>query len=137
MSSNKFASNVVEKTIACWAHDYIEDIFTIIQEPHPEKNLPIILVLMQDNYANYVMQKLFEFGDENIKKRIHAFLKSCDPEEIASNDYSKHVWGSIEKLVLKGFDAPPSGALQNKLAPGARADGHKSPKKRMKQNKKK
>ena len=91
---------------------------------------------MQDNYANYVVQKLFEFGDENIKKRIYGFLKKCDLEVINGNNFSKHVYQSIEKSILKGIDGSGGGAggAGNRVA-GGKGEGHKNAKK--KKNRKK
>jgi len=97
---NKFASNIVEKTIRVWSHEFIEELFTKMQQTSKVNELPILLVLMQDNFANYVVQRLFEYGDENIKKRIYLFLKSFANEIVLKNNYSKHVYQSIESFFL-------------------------------------
>lgn len=46
------------------------------------------LQLMMDSFGNYVAQRIFNKGDESLKRKIFSLLQSIDPEAINSNNFS-------------------------------------------------
>ncbi|KAI3731106.1 hypothetical protein L1987_62289 [Smallanthus sonchifolius] len=99
MSQQKFASNVVEK---CLTFGTPEERQTLVTEMlgTTDENEPL-QVMMKDQFANYVVQKVLETCDdqqlETILNRIKVHLNA-----LKKYTYGKHIVARVEKLVAAG-----------------------------------
>ncbi|KAI7730863.1 hypothetical protein M8C21_013477 [Ambrosia artemisiifolia] len=99
MSQQKFASNVVEK---CLTFGTPEQRQTLVTEMlgSTDENEPL-QVMMKDQFANYVVQKVLETCDdqqlEMILNRIKVHLNA-----LKKYTYGKHIVARVEKLVAAG-----------------------------------
>lgn len=95
-SRHKFASNVVEKSILCGNAQQRRDITDEILAPRPDGTVPISLMI-KDQYANYVIQKLLDVttgqDHDRLVNAIRPHLQS-----LKKYAYGKHLV-SIEKLL--------------------------------------
>lgn len=108
-SRHKFASNVVEKCIiygnAKQRQSFIEEII----KPRQQDGTMPVTIMMRDQYANYVVQKLLEIT-KNRGEMYEQLVASIKPQLQALKKYSygKHLV-SIEKLMqLSGEDMTES-----------------------------
>ncbi|KAM7253832.1 hypothetical protein ACFE04_031514 [Oxalis oulophora] len=102
MSQHKYASNVIEKCLrfgdALQRERLIDEILG-----HSDGN-DILLTMMKDQFANYVVQKIFETGTDrqqeillnNIRDNLHALKKYT---------YGKHIVLRYEQLVGEETEA--------------------------------
>ncbi|VFQ80389.1 unnamed protein product [Cuscuta campestris] len=99
MSQQKYASNVVEK---CLTYGTPEERQLLVNEilGSSDKNDPL-QVLMKDQFANYVVQKVLETCDDHqlelILDRIKVHLNV-----LKKYTYGKHIVARVEKLVAAG-----------------------------------
>ncbi|GJZ98593.1 pumilio homolog 1-like protein [Tanacetum coccineum] len=99
MSQQKFASNVVEK---CLTFGTPEERQVLVTEMlgTTDENEPL-QVMMKDQFANYVVQKVLETCDDNqletILNRIKVHLNA-----LKKYTYGKHIVARVEKLVAAG-----------------------------------
>ncbi|XP_027104391.2 pumilio homolog 1-like isoform X1 [Coffea arabica] len=99
MSQQKFASNVVEK---CLTFGTAEERQTLVNEMlgSTDENEPL-QVMMKDQFANYVVQKVLETCDDQqlelILNRIKVHLNA-----LKKYTYGKHIVARVEKLVAAG-----------------------------------
>ncbi|KAL2541598.1 Pumilio2 [Abeliophyllum distichum] len=99
MSQQKFASNVVEK---CLSFGTPGERQTLVNEilGTTDENEPL-QVMMKDQFANYVVQKMLETCDdqqlEMILNRIKVHLNA-----LKKYTYGKHIVARVEKLVATG-----------------------------------
>lgn len=99
MSQQKFASNVVEK---CLTFGTPEERQTLVDEMlgSTDENEPL-QVMMKDQFANYVVQKVLETCDDQqlelILNRIKVHLNA-----LKKYTYGKHIVARVEKLVAAG-----------------------------------
>ncbi|CAI9092501.1 OLC1v1027756C1 [Oldenlandia corymbosa var. corymbosa] len=99
MSQQKFASNVVEK---CLTFGTPEERQTLVNEMlgTSDENEPL-QVMMKDQFANYVVQKVLETCDDQqlelILNRIKVHLNA-----LKKYTYGKHIVARVEKLVAAG-----------------------------------
>ncbi|KAK4367185.1 hypothetical protein RND71_015065 [Anisodus tanguticus] len=99
MSQQKFASNVVEK---CLTFGTPEERQTLVDEMlgSEDENGPL-QVMMKDQFANYVVQKVLETCDDQqlelILNRIKVHLNA-----LKKYTFGKHIVSRVEKLVAAG-----------------------------------
>ncbi|KAL3521123.1 hypothetical protein ACH5RR_019272 [Cinchona calisaya] len=99
MSQQKFASNVVEK---CLTFGTPEERQALVNEMlgSTDENEPL-QVMMKDQFANYVVQKVLETCDDQqlelILNRIKVHLNA-----LKKYTYGKHIVARVEKLVAAG-----------------------------------
>uniref|UniRef100_A0A2P2MG16 PUM-HD domain-containing protein n=1 Tax=Rhizophora mucronata TaxID=61149 RepID=A0A2P2MG16_RHIMU len=99
MSQQKFASNVIEK---CLTFGTPAERQTLVDEMlgTTDENEPL-QVMMKDQFANYVVQKVLETCDDHqlelILSRIKAHLNA-----LKKYTYGKHIVARVEKLVAAG-----------------------------------
>ncbi|KAM7499290.1 hypothetical protein LguiA_023704 [Lonicera macranthoides] len=99
MSQQKFASNVVEK---CLTFGTPEERQVLVTEMlgSTDENEPL-QVMMKDQFANYVVQKVLETCDDQqlelILNRIKVHLNA-----LKKYTYGKHIVARVEKLVAAG-----------------------------------
>lgn len=99
MSQQKFASNVIEKCLSFGTHQERQ---ALVHEMlgSTDENEPL-QVMMKDQFANYVVQKVLETCDDQqlelllnrIKEHLNALKKYT---------YGKHIVARVEKLVAAG-----------------------------------
>ncbi|KAG8047900.1 hypothetical protein GUJ93_ZPchr0008g12810 [Zizania palustris] len=99
MSQNKFASNVIEK---CFQHGDIAErdllIQEIVQQTEGNDNL---LVMMKDQYANYVVQKILETCNEQQRELLISRVKG-HLQALRKYTYGKHIVSRVEQLCGEG-----------------------------------
>ncbi|XP_006661391.1 pumilio homolog 5-like [Oryza brachyantha] len=99
MSQNKFASNVIEK---CFKHgDNTERELLIKEIQKQTEGNNYLLVMMKDQYANYVIQKMLETCSQ---QQIGALLSrmKCHVSLVKKYTYGKHIVSRIEQLCGDG-----------------------------------
>ncbi|XP_057246655.1 pumilio homolog 5 isoform X2 [Beta vulgaris subsp. vulgaris] len=95
LSQHKFASNVIEKCIK-YSNALERDL--IIQEILAQSgNNEAILMMMKDQYANYVVQKIFEIGSEKQKDTLRNCVQLHLPD-LKKVSYAKHIVSRYEQL---------------------------------------
>lgn len=111
-SKHKFASNVIEKCIKYGTLPDKQKILHEIMEGNMDTNtqlvdddLPLAL-MMKDQYANYVIQKLVEgFGANSVEKRmLVGKLRQYLKQMLAKNTFGKHL-ASVEKMIVVAENA--------------------------------
>ncbi|KAL5202272.1 hypothetical protein ABZP36_013224 [Zizania latifolia] len=99
MSQQKFASNVIEKCLAFG--NPVERQILIGEMLGSSNESEHLEVMMKDQFANYVVQKVLETCDdqqrETILTRIKAHLNT-----LKKYTYGKHIVARVEKLVAAG-----------------------------------
>jgi hypothetical protein len=103
-SRHKFASNVVEKCVSYGNRQDRQMLIEEVIELPADENTPIPLVLMmRDQFANYVVQKMLDVVDgeqrDLLLSRIKPYLGS-----LKKFTYGKHILTKVEKLL----GLPPS-----------------------------
>ncbi|WOK94999.1 hypothetical protein Cni_G03704 [Canna indica] len=103
MSQNKFASNVIEK---CLAYGNTEErdllIKEIVGQTEGNDNL---LVMMKDQFANYVVQKILETCTDKQREILLTRIK-VHLQALKKYTYGKHIVARVEQLC--GEDEPES-----------------------------
>jgi len=104
MSQHKFASNVVEKCVEFGTPQERTAIMKEIVEGKPVDGQPPLLIMMKDQYANYVIQKIIDVlddqGRESLIAKIRPHLAS-----VRKFSYGKHIINRVEKFLPKGAGA--------------------------------
>ena len=102
-SKHKFASNVVEKSVLYGSKNQIRQILNEILPKDEEdaanldENAPLIL-MMRDQYANYVVQKLVGVASGNDEKLIVIAIRSHLDRSNKNNSLGNRHLASVEKL---------------------------------------
>ena len=95
-SFHKFASNVIERCITFGNEqqkkDIINEVFNLVQ-----RDEELIINMVRDKFANYVVQKIIEFSESNIQQELIRIILSRQ-NKIKNEGFSKHVLNYIEKL---------------------------------------
>ncbi|GMH30583.1 hypothetical protein Nepgr_032426 [Nepenthes gracilis] len=99
MSQQKFASNVIEKCLTFG--DPVER-RTMVNEMlgSTEENEPL-QVMMKDQFANYVVQKVLETCEDNQLELVLCRIK-IHLNALKKYTYGKHIVARVEKLVAAG-----------------------------------
>ena len=89
-SVHKFASNVIEKCIRGATPDQRKQIFEeIIGEPGAYQT-DRILQMIQDQFGNYVIQRIIEFGTDSQQRAIYDVVYE-NYDDLFNINYAKHV----------------------------------------------
>lgn len=96
-SRHKFASNVVEKSILCGNAQQRRDIIDEILTPRPSDGTIPISLMIKDQYANYVIQKLLDVTSGPDHDRLVTAIRP-HLQSLKKYAYGKHLV-SIEKLL--------------------------------------
>ncbi|PWN32111.1 pumilo [Meira miltonrushii] len=95
LSKHKFASNVVESIIAAASE---EDRYHFIEEIMLEKPIAAV-VMMRDQYGNYVLQRFLELAEGQQKQKLVMLIKPVlNNLKRSSSGYTKHLV-AIERLL--------------------------------------
>ncbi|WBW72538.1 pumilio family RNA-binding protein Puf3 [Schizosaccharomyces osmophilus] len=99
LSCHKFASNVVERCISYISED---DRAFIIQKVLTEKvdNVSILMLMMKDKYANYVVQRLLEASNDKERELLISYIYP-HISALKKYTYGKHLIMSVERYRLK------------------------------------
>ena len=95
-SFHKFASNVVERCITFGNEIQKKEIINEVVEL-VKKDEELIINMVRDRFANYVVQKIIEFSDNDIQQMLIRIIMSRQ-NKIKNEGFSKHVLNYIEKL---------------------------------------
>ncbi|KAK8875365.1 hypothetical protein M9Y10_005530 [Tritrichomonas musculus] len=99
-SIHKFASNVIEKCIRRANPEQREEIFEEIIGDDGKFEEQRILKMVTDQFGNYVMQRIIEFGSESQQNAIYEVVYDHYAEAMKKN-YARHV---ITRLQALGYE---------------------------------
>lgn len=98
LSKHKFASNVVEKCVQnASASQQTEIISELLGPDGAGEGQSPIEIMMKDQYANYVVQKILEVIDETQRRRV---IEKLRPHiaSLKKFTYGKHIISTLERL---------------------------------------
>lgn len=98
MSKHKFASNVVEKCVTYSTPIDRNSIIIEVTTTKPDGTTPLF-VMMKDQFANYVVQKLLDVASEQEKIMMVTKIKP-QISSLRKFTYGKHLIAKVEKLSL-------------------------------------
>ncbi|MCL4122838.1 UNVERIFIED_CONTAM: hypothetical protein GTU68_035464, partial [Idotea baltica] len=109
LSQHKFASNVVEK---CVTHATRSERAMLIEEVcgYGEGAHSNLLVLMKDQYANYVVQKMIDVAEQSQRKILMHKIRP-HISTLKKYTYGKHIIAKLEKYFMKN----PSESISNNI----------------------
>lgn len=99
-SIHKFASNVIEKCIRGASDQEREDIFDEIIGTSGNFNHPRILSMVEDQFGNYVIQRIIEFGTPEQQTAVFEVVYD-NYDRLYSLQYARHV---LQRLQHLGFE---------------------------------
>jgi hypothetical protein len=100
LSMHKFASNVIEKCIRRASEAQRQAIFAEIIGSPGHWETARILMMVADQFGNYVIQRIIEFGSDVQQTAIyHVVYQNYD--DLAEEGYARHV---ISRLEDQGFN---------------------------------
>ncbi|XGW10339.1 hypothetical protein V3C99_012097 [Haemonchus contortus] len=98
-AQHKFASNVIEKCLICAGGHHktllIDEVCGTPNDPQPP-----ILLMMKDQFANYVVQKMLDIADPVYRKKMMYAIKPHIPV-LRKYSYGKHIITKLEKYFQK------------------------------------
>ncbi|KAF9326188.1 mRNA binding protein puf3, partial [Linnemannia elongata] len=114
LSKHKFASNVVEKCVAYGSPSDRQKLIEEVITTKPDGTSPLVL-MMKDQFANYVVQKMLDVVDGEQRDVLVAKIKP-HLQSLKKYTYGKHLITKVEKLMalqeprsaLDGFIASPA-----------------------------
>ena len=95
-SFHKYASNVIERCITFGNEHQKMDIINEVYE-FTMKDEELIINMVRDKFANYVVQKIIEFSKNEIQQKLINIILSRQ-NRIKNEGFSKHVLNYIEKI---------------------------------------
>ncbi|XP_055695961.1 maternal protein pumilio isoform X3 [Lutzomyia longipalpis] len=107
LSQHKFASNVVEK---CVTHATRQERAHLIDEVC-SYNDNALTIMMKDQYANYVVQKMIDVSEPTQRKNLMHKIKP-HINSLRKYTYGKHIISKLEKFFMK-----TSSTVGSSLAP--------------------
>ncbi|KJH41081.1 RNA binding repeat protein, Pumilio-family [Dictyocaulus viviparus] len=98
-AQHKFASNVIEKCLICAGGHHktllIDEVCGALNDTQPP-----ILLMMKDQYANYVVQKMLDIADPVYRRKMMYAIKPHIPV-LRKYSYGKHIITKLEKYFQK------------------------------------
>ncbi|VDK52678.1 unnamed protein product [Anisakis simplex] len=99
-AQHKFASNVIEKCLTCGAPHHKNSLITeVCGNPNDTMSTPL-LMMMKDQFANYVVQKMLDVADSAHRKKMMLAIKPHIPA-LRKYNYGKHIITKLEKYFQK------------------------------------
>ncbi|OQR88901.1 hypothetical protein THRCLA_10036 [Thraustotheca clavata] len=95
-SYHKFASNVIEKCLMYASVNQLHVIVQHVMEPNEHGECPL-QVMMKDQYANYVVQKLIDVADAEEREQMVVIIKT-QASHLKRFNFGKHILNRLEKL---------------------------------------
>jgi len=103
-AQHKFSSNVIEK---CLTHGNTSHKAALIAEVCGDgTSTPLLLEMMKDQFANYVVQKMLDVADSSSRKKIMLAIKPHIPM-LRRYAYGKHLIAKLEKYFQKQNGSSP------------------------------
>ncbi|KAG1138019.1 hypothetical protein G6F46_011029 [Rhizopus delemar] len=97
LSKHKFASNVVEKCVDFGSKRDRQLLIEEVLQPRPDGTLPLA-IMMKDQYANYVIQKMLDVVDDDQRELLVTKIKP-HLQFLKKYTYGKHLIQKVEKLL--------------------------------------
>ncbi|KAF9212168.1 mRNA binding protein puf3 [Podila verticillata] len=97
LSKHKFASNVVEKCVAYGSKTDRQRLIEEVITSRPDGSSPLVL-MMKDQFANYVVQKMLDVVDGEQRDILVAKIKP-HLQSLKKYTYGKHLITKVEKLM--------------------------------------
>ncbi|CAG5112150.1 Oidioi.mRNA.OKI2018_I69.chr2.g6395.t1.cds [Oikopleura dioica] len=94
LSQHKFASNVIEK---CVTTSNRTERAALIEEVC--QNPDSLFIMMKDQFANYVVQKMLDMGDAAQRQKMVQKMKP-HVSNLKRFTYGKHILSKLEKIIL-------------------------------------
>ncbi len=103
LSRHKFASNVVEKAVE-WSgpverQALLDEILAPIDPNNPESEFPLLL-MMRDQFANYVVQKMIDLLDGQQRDVLLLRIRPHLPA-LRKYTYGKHIIAKVDRLIIE------------------------------------
>jgi pumilio RNA-binding family len=116
-SRHKFASNVVEQLIRAASleerYSLIEEIMVPVQGEINGETTVGAVIMMKDQYGNYVLQRFLELSEGQQKVRLISFVKpALINMKRFSSGYAKHL-SAIERLLDTSITRSNAGTMTN------------------------
>lgn len=110
LSQHKFASNVIEKCVMYGSYEdrqmildeIIQTDVTINENSDNPQKVSALEVMMKDQFANYVIQKILDVCDYKQKELLISKIKPHIPT-LRKYTYGKHIISRMEKITGKQF----------------------------------
>jgi len=96
LSCHKYASNVVEKALAC-SHPEERAMLINAIVGEPGDSHPPLLTMMRDRFGNYIVQRTISLAQSPQREALLWKLQEQMPLLKKSNTYGKHIISAIEK----------------------------------------
>eukprot|EP00760_Papus_ankaliazontas_P034410 PhM_4_TR7176/c0_g1_i1/m.27784/K17943/PUM; pumilio RNA-binding family len=106
LSKHKYASNVAEKMI-----QHSDDLDVIVQHVItyvPEERASVLVAMMKDQFANYVVQKLLDCVTAPQRRTLVQHIRP-HVATLRKFTYGKHIVARLEKSGAVGFASPSPG----------------------------
>lgn len=98
-SQHKFSSNVIEKILLCAQAKHKNLLISEVCGTHNDPCPPLML-MMKDQFANYVVQKMLDVADAHHRKKMLFAIKPHIPQ-LRKFNYGKHIITKLEKYFNK------------------------------------
>eukprot|EP01084_Bolivina_argentea_P295514 508790_1 len=104
LSKNKFGSNVVEKCLMISKAKDIDQLLNKLLVKNRHKNMKNMLLveMIQDKFANYVIQKLLNIANHKQQSRIIYFVQK-HINNLKGLKYGKHIMDKIKKITKSEY----------------------------------
>ncbi|KAF9426385.1 Pumilio 2 [Entomortierella beljakovae] len=98
LSKHKFASNVVEKCVAYGSKADCQKLIDEVIISKPDGSPSPLVLMMKDQFANYVVQKMLDVVDGEQRDILVARIKPHLPS-LKKYTYGKHLISKVERLM--------------------------------------
>ncbi|KAF9172953.1 Pumilio 2 [Mortierella sp. AD010] len=123
LSKHKFASNVVEKCVAFGSKSDRQKLIEEVIVSKPDGSPSPLVLMMKDQFANYVVQKMLDVVDGEQRDVLIAKIKPHLPS-LKKYTYGKHLITKVEKLMAM---QEPRSALDSFISSPALSVGTLTP----------
>ncbi|KAI9492837.1 armadillo-type protein [Zychaea mexicana] len=96
LSKHKFASNVVEKCVDYGSKKERQELIEEVLQTRSDGSCPLV-IMMKDQYANYVVQKMLDVVDEEQRVLLVTTIKP-HLQSLKKFTYGRHLLLKVEKL---------------------------------------
>lgn len=96
LCKEKFSSNVIEKCIKCGDNKDKSELISMMLKYNIKSEKTYLQEMIEDQYANYVVQKVIDECNNEERNRIMEIVKEINPP-IINSGYGKHIMVRLEK----------------------------------------
>ncbi|KAI9490839.1 armadillo-type protein [Zychaea mexicana] len=97
LSKHKFASNVVEKCVDYGSKEERQALIEEVLQNRPDGSCPLV-IMMKDQYANYVVQKMLDVVDDGQRGLLVSKIKP-HMQSLKRYTYGRHLLLKVEKIL--------------------------------------